>query len=328
MSRTYPSDGELPARASLTTADLEEASAFCRQMCYDSIRVTPAGGDGVVDFAADGIRLGGLTVGEVRYGTGVSVTASDLEHAYHVLAPLRGSVESRQNGRVVIGNPDCAVMLQPVGDIRLTWTPDCRMLSIKVDRAALERELDAALDRQVASPAPLGPSFAISTGPGRTWAALVRLLLTEMRGPDGLLGQPQMARRLRDLVVSGLALTVEHPYAGELPGRRPRTVKRALDAMHSAPGHPFTAAELAAVAGVGVRVLQESFKQHVGVPPLTYLRRLRLDGVHAELTRADPGQVSVAEVAGRWGFSHLGRFAAAYRKRYGESPSHTLREAG
>jgi AraC-like DNA-binding protein len=38
--------------------------------------------------------------------------------------------------------------------------------------------------------------------------------------------------------------------------------------------------------------------------------------------------VSVAEVAARWGFSHLGRFAAAYRKRYGESPSHTLREAG
>ena len=328
MSRTYSSDGDLPVRASLRTADLDEAEAFCRRICYDSVRVTTATRDAVVDYVADGIRLGGLTVGEVRYGTAVTLTASDLEHAYHVLAPLSGAVESRQNGRVVIGHPGCAVVLQPVGHIRLVWTPDCRMLSVKVDRATLERELDAALDRQLASPVPLGPSFAIASGPGRSWAALVRLLMTEMRGPDGLFGQPQMARRLRDLVVSGLALSVEHPYAGEPPGRRPRTVKRALDAMNAAPAHPFTAAELAAVAGVGVRVLQESFKQHVGVPPLTYLRRLRLDGVRAELTRADPGQVSVAEVAARWGFSHLGRFAAAYRKRYGESPSHTLREAG
>jgi transcriptional regulator GlxA family with amidase domain len=73
-------------------------------------------------------------------------------------------------------------------------------------------------------------------------------------------------------------------------------------------------------------VLQESFRRHVGVPPLTYLRRLRLEGVHAELSRAGPGQVSVSEVATRWGFTHLGRFAGAYRQRYGVTPSQTLRE--
>jgi transcriptional regulator GlxA family with amidase domain len=108
--------------------------------------------------------------------------------------------------------------------------------------------------------------------------------------------------------------------------RHPRTVKRALDAMQAEPGKQFTAAELAAVAGVGVRVLQESFKQHVGMSPMTYLRRMRLDGVHAELSRADPWQVGVSEVATRWGFTHLGRFAGAYRQRFGEPPSQTLRD--
>jgi transcriptional regulator GlxA family with amidase domain len=107
---------------------------------------------------------------------------------------------------------------------------------------------------------------------------------------------------------------------------RPRTVKRTLDAMHAEPSRPFTATDLAAIAGVGVRVLQESFRQHVGMSPLTYLRRLRLDGVHAELSRSDPWQVNVSEVAYCWGFTHLGRFAGAYRARYGVSPSQTLRE--
>ncbi|MFC6258517.1 hypothetical protein ACFP5Z_15825 [Kocuria oceani] len=30
-------------------------------------------------------------------------------------------------------------------------------------------------------------------------------------------------------------------------------------------------------------------------------------------------------VAARWGFTHRGRFAAAYRDRYGRSPAVTLR---
>jgi transcriptional regulator GlxA family with amidase domain len=105
-------------------------------------------------------------------------------------------------------------------------------------------------------------------------------------------------------------------------------VKRALDVMHAEPWRNYTIKDLAAVAGVGVRVLQESFRQHVGVSPLTYLRRIRLDGVHAELSRSDPGQASVSEIAYRWGFTHLGRFAGSYRERFGVSPSHTLRGPG
>ena len=32
----------------------------------------------------------------------------------------------------------------------------------------------------------------------------------------------------------------------------------------------------------------------------------------------------VAEIAARWGFAHQGRFAAAYRERYGHNPGTTL----
>jgi AraC-like DNA-binding protein len=258
------------------------------------------------------------------------VSIGDLESAYHVLAPVTGSLESRHRGTVVRANPTRAAVFRPVGNIDLDWAGDCRLLSVKVERAALERELDAALDRQVVTPLLLGASFDLASGPGRTWAALVRLLHTELLGSDGLVGQPRMAARWRDLVISGLALTVEHPYGEEPAGlqgpRRPRPVKRTLDAMHAEPWRPFTAADLAGVAGVGVRVLQESFRQHVGMSPMAYLRRLRLDGVHAELSRSEESQVSVSEVAYRWGFTHLGRFAAAYRARYGVLPSQTLKD--
>lgn len=326
VSRGSDPDAEIPVRSSLRTTDLDEAGKFCRNLFYDSVRVRPLGDTRTLDFVAEGLGLGAVTIGELRYGADVFVTTSDLEDAYHVLAPLTGAVQSRQLGHVVAADASCAVVLQPVGDVELRMGADCRLLSVKVDRAALEREVDAALDRQVASPMPLAASFPTGSGRGRSWAALVRHLLTDMRGYHPLVNRPQIAKQWRDLLISGLALTVEHPFSHEPAARRPRTVKRALDAMHAQPGRSFTAGELAAIAGVGVRVLQDAFKQHIGMSPMTYLRRLRLDRVHHDLTHGDPWRTSVGDVAARFGFTHLGRFAGDYRRRFGETPSETLRD--
>lgn len=320
---------DIPVHVTLRTTDLDEARAFCRELYYGPLRIDPVGDPARFRFSADVVLLGPITLGEVEYGTDIRVSIGALETAYHVLVPLTGMLRSRHRGAVVYADPTRAAVYRPTGDIELDWPGTCRLLSVKVERAALERELDAALDHRVVSPLPLGATFDLVDGPGRTWVALVRLLLTELRGPDALASRPRMAARWRDMVVSGLALSVEHPYGEEPAGLhgplRPRTVKRALDVMHAEPWRPYTIKDLATVAGVGVRVLQDAFRQHVGMPPLTYLRRLRLDGVHAELSRAAPGEASVSEVAYRWGFTHLGRFAGAYRERFGVSPSHTLR---
>ena len=323
-------DSDVPARSALRTTDVEEARAFCRRMFYGPLEVKPAAGIDGFAFSGDVVQVGPLTVGDISYGIELCVAIGDLRTAYHVLAPLTGTVQVLHRGAATTADPGRAAVFQPTGEIDLRWSSDCRLFSVKVERLAFERELEAALDLHDGPPLPLGATFGLAAGPGRSWMALIRLLHAELREPDGLATLPWLVRRWRDLAISGLACAVEQPNGNGVPGqptaRRPRTVKRTLDAMHAEPGRQFTAAELAGIAGVGIRVLQESFRQHVGVPPLTYLRRLRLEGVHAELTRADRGQVSVSEVAHRWGFTHLGRFAGAYRARYGISPSQTLRD--
>jgi transcriptional regulator GlxA family with amidase domain len=82
---------------------------------------------------------------------------------------------------------------------------------------------------------------------------------------------------------------------------------------------------LANVAGVGARTLQRSFRTHVGVSPREYVRLVRLDRAHEDLV-AGAG-ATVAEIAFRWGFTHVPRFAGAYLERYGEPPSAALRRA-
>jgi transcriptional regulator GlxA family with amidase domain len=61
------------------------------------------------------------------------------------------------------------------------------------------------------------------------------------------------------------------------------------------------------------------------MPPMAYLREIRLKRVHAELSAAVPGLTSVTEVATRWGFVHLSRFASVYRAKFARTRPETLR---
>ncbi|WP_189079483.1 AraC family transcriptional regulator [Mangrovihabitans endophyticus] len=315
-------------RQVLHTTDPGQAQEFCRSLCLRPVRIRPLGDAADFAFRGDVVRLGGVTVTRIACDADACVWVGEVGAAYHVLVPLHGTMLSRHGGTEVTAGPHRAAVHRPVGDVEVRLAGQCRLFSVRLDRPVLEHEMTMTFGRQLASPLPLGASFDLTAGPGRTWAALVRLLHADLAGAGDPATAP-MARRWRALVLRGLALTVPFPSADpSAPVRelRPRPVKRTMDAMHAAPAHPFTAAELAGIAGVGVRVLQESFRRHVGMPPLAYLRRLRLDGVHGELTRSEPWQASVSEVACRWGFTHLGRFAGAYRERYGVSPSHTLHD--
>ena len=53
---------------------------------------------------------------------------------------------------------------------------------------------------------------------------------------------------------------------------------------------------------------------------------LRLEAAQRALLKAKRHE-TVAEIAQRFGFSHLGRFSAQYRRLYGQLPSQTLRDA-
>jgi AraC-like DNA-binding protein len=60
---------------------------------------------------------------------------------------------------------------------------------------------------------------------------------------------------------------------------------------------------------------------------MNYLRTARFQKVRDELRRSEPDDC-VAKIAARWGFEHLSRVAAEYRKRFGESPSQTFGKRG
>ena len=89
-----------------------------------------------------------------------------------------------------------------------------------------------------------------------------------------------------------------------------------------------TSIDLAAAVGVSQRVLELGFKETLGISPRRFLRWSRLNHLHRELRNARAEISTVTEIAGRWGFTELGRTAMEYKRLFGESPSSTLRQDG
>lgn len=86
--------------------------------------------------------------------------------------------------------------------------------------------------------------------------------------------------------------------------------------------------ELCLELGVSERTLQYAFRAYVNMTPLTYVRLCRLNRVRETLLAEDPGTSSVTVIAMRFGFFHLGRFAADYKRVFDEPPSVTLATEG
>jgi AraC-like DNA-binding protein len=322
----------LPWRFSTRTLDLDEASAQGAETYYP-LRMSVLGRAKQFMMSIDAMQLGPILVGDCRFDADIRMDFAELHRFYHFNIPLSGHLSSKNLGNEITATPQRAVVYGPAGDVRLSrWSAGSRVLCVKIRREALEAELERLLQRPIRSPIDLVPSMDLTHGYGRILRDLACMLAGQIGREEPLTRQEIIGAPLWHSMLSHLLAAADHNYREELlsPGPlcRPPTVKRVIDAMRASPATPFTAAGLADIAGVSIRTLQAAFQAHVAMSPMAYLRSLRLERVHAELVASEPSRTSVTEVAHRWGFPHLGRFAAAYGERYGAHPSETLRSVG
>lgn len=86
---------------------------------------------------------------------------------------------------------------------------------------------------------------------------------------------------------------------------------------------PARIPELCRIIGVEPRQLRRACQAILGMTPVSHLHMLRLSEVRRTLSTPDGATSTITEVASRFGFHELGRFAAAYRAAFGEHPSDT-----
>jgi AraC-like DNA-binding protein len=293
--------------------------------------VEPDGTGGRLPLGLNAIRVGEVTISYVRLGRDVQVDTVEAEN-YHVNLPVSGGTLSR-SGRLerVETTPGRAAVFMPGLPAEITWRAGCGQFCLMFPRRVLQQELETMLGRPLREPLTFSPAMDVTSGAGQAWLDALRLIERQGRYSQGLLHHPLAAVHLAQTLVDGLLLAQPHNYTQVLTGpsypAAPPSVRQAMELIHAHPEQPWTTAILARHVAVSPRSLQDGFARSVGVPPTQYLREVRLARVHEELRAADPHTATVSQVAGRWGFVYLSRFAAAYRGKFGESPVQTLRSA-
>jgi AraC family ethanolamine operon transcriptional activator len=100
-------------------------------------------------------------------------------------------------------------------------------------------------------------------------------------------------------------------------------VHRVEDFMRANLGTRLMLDDLCRVARASQRTVEYAFSSVYGVGPKQYLRLLRLNEVRRTLRSVPPEAVTIKDIAHRYGFWHLGHFAAEYRRLFGETPEET-----
>jgi AraC-like DNA-binding protein len=313
-----------------TTDDRDEAERLVTELYLPNRLDLPPGSAGL-GMEMAGLRLGALTAGRLTYGRAVRLRTADAQN-FHMNIPLRGRAVSRSgSGEPVKTGPGEGLVFSPGAPAEISWSADCEQLCLMIPRACLEGELEQLIGRSIRGRLAFGFAADLSSPAGRRWQTVLSLLVDELNHPTNVGRNAHIGRHIEGLVLDGLLLSQPHSHSeaaiGDGSGRLGPAIRRAVELIEERPAEPWTTVRLATEVHLSVRALQEGFRRDLATPPMTYLREVRLRRAREALRAADRDATTVGAVASGFGILHMGRFAAAYREAFGETPSDTFNRA-
>ena len=313
-------------REEFSSGNPEEAQAWLRD-AYGRLTMRLAESNEAFHFKSSGVAFGGMHFDTLTHSMAAEAMVPDGLRRPVVVShvgggPYRLWVDG-QEIEVVAGE---SYLIAPGRPYQAAWsglTVAATMLSYEdlvSDAVGLEDE---------ATSLALDCTRPLSAAAGRQWAQTTQYVQTFIATAPVLAGALLAQRELSRMVNSALLacfpnLTLDgYAWSGQVED--PRPLRRALAFIEEHAGQAINVREIATAARLSPRGLQAAFRRHLDTTPLAHLRSVRFDRAHRELLECEADTDSVSAVALRWGFTHLGRFAADYKRRFGLYPSQTLR---
>jgi AraC-like DNA-binding protein len=328
-----PDDGPVArGEVHLRSRDPLEASALAAHV-YHEHRLTILGDHRAFAMTLDAASLGPITLGWLLYDTEIRVDAEPHVDAYQVNLVTAGRVRGYSGSHQVVATSSTGMIFGPDRPTGFTgWRNTSLMLGIKIERHALEDELEQLLHRPVTGPIDFGLALDLSRQGPADWNRLVCTLATSLFDSGSLFRQPIMTAPLVHAILSGLLLSADHDLRPQLDAPQgsigPTTVRRAREYIEQHADEPLTVGQVARWAGVSTRALQQGFQRSLGATPRQIIQHTRLERAHHDLIKSSTDEATVSSIGAKWGFPHAGRFAALYRARYNAYPSTTLKGGG
>jgi AraC-like DNA-binding protein len=275
--------------------------------------------------------LGSATVMTGEHNRDGEIRAEVMASQYMLYTLRQGASEvvtTRESRAIVPG--ESAVMLNPGMQGKAAWRAGMQSLNVILRPEALRAHILALTGTEVREAPRFKLPVDLRRGPAADLQRIVELLHAVCARTDGAPASPHVVAHLREALVGGLLSAAEStasPLLHRTPARAGRRSVRLVEEYLTAhAAEPISLSGLAGVTGISLRSLQREFRAAHGMSPREFLAHTRLDLARRYLLAAEPG-TTVAQVLYACGFGHAGEFSTAYRKRFGERPSDTLRRS-
>ena len=249
----------------------------------------------------------------------VRMTTENDDNVVLVLAE-RGWRSVRGRGEPLASTDGMSALLMPRGRSVYENGPDSAGFVVSVPAAALAQSFDFVPRSRDAEPL----LVHLSTAEGLRFRSTLNFIFLQLAELQ-VSFTPSLTAAYEDVLLAGLGALI--PDGRERP--RPRDpgaslVRQACELIAQAAGEPLRLTDVAVTLGISLRHLQAGFRRHLNTTPQSFLKDCRFEHALQRLSFAAPGETA-ASIAKSCGFTHPGQFAGDYRRRFGESPSDTLR---
>ncbi|MFI8558628.1 MULTISPECIES: helix-turn-helix transcriptional regulator [Pseudomonas] len=270
-------------------------------------------------------RFAGMSVRRMHYRGDFTIALPTPQDEITFVLPTAGRIVFDHRGEAVGGN-QVGLALDKL-DIRSVHIADGHaQCGMSIRRGVFVERLTALLGRALVKPIRFAPVVDLKASAFQGIRALLELATGSEF--DTLLNSGLLLpARLQEMLVDALLENWPHNHSEALgstqPSIAPRHVKLAAAYLREHPASQVSGSELASLANVSLRALQDGFKRFTGMSIVAYQRQVRLERAHELLRRDDSG--TVAQVALGLGFSNAGRFAQYFQQAYGLSPADVRR---
>ena len=199
---------------------------------------------------------------------------------------------------------------------------------VAIDRRILDDVAGSAPSRW-GDPVRLTGEAPVSAEANQHMADAIDYVCNTVARNDFAVGDARLGGAIQRYLAASMLAAFPHtalpgPNGTDQRNPTPFLLRRAIRFIAENAHCDVSIADIASHVHATPRAVQLVFRKHRGCTPMEYLRRVRLQRAHIDLLAGHRETTTVTEIAQRWGFAHVGRFAVVYRQYYGESPHETL----
>lgn len=264
-------------------------------------------------------KLSDIGLCNISYGSQVDITTESLRDSYQLQVLLRGTsawtgAEDRHQF-----TPGEFLLINPSDPARVQYSNDCEKLIVKLPVEMVEA---MRVEERQCWPHDgirfLRPVHKLSSVDGL--GGLLTLMCEEA---ESTTCNPATQQHYAQILVSKLLSQLETNTVDPRSPGDSQVFGKIKDYIVANLQENIAIEDVASVSNVSLRKLYVLFKLYGQESPRDFIQSLKLERVRTDLQRARSSD-NVTDIAMRYGFSHLGRFSAVYKARFGELPSQTL----